>query len=357
LEVINLEERFSAIFDRYEKAHSLSGEDIAALLRAEGEQLQALFQKADEVRERYLGKEVHLRAIIEFSNNCIKNCLYCGLRRDNRKLTRYRMPADEIFSAAVKASREGFKTIVLQAGEDPHYKPEVIADLVRRIKACSDVAVTLSLGDLTKDAYQKMRLAGADRYLLKFETSEPFLFGRLRPGTNLTGRLKQLSLLKELGYQVGSGNIIGLPGQSLDSVTEDILLLRKLGVEMAGIGPFIPHLQTPLRNSLPGDLYLNLKALAVTRLLLPLTHLPATTAIAAVHASGRRLALKSGANVVMPDLTPLPYRSYYDIYPGRTRTQSGNSYLRWKEELEQMGRSIAGGYGYGAIHASPDWQF
>ena len=351
--MITLEDQFSAILDRAEKTHSLAREDIAILLRAEREQLQALFQKADEVRERHLGKGVHLRAIIEFSNNCIRNCLYCGLRRDNRKLTRYRMPVDEIFSAAVKASREGFKTIVLQAGEDPYYKSEVIANLVRRIKSCSDVAVTLSLGDLTKYSYQNMRIAGADRYLLKFETSEPLLFRRLRPGTNLTGRLKQLSLLKELGYQVGSGNITGLPGQSLESIAEDILLLKKLGVEMAGIGPFIPHLQTPLGNSLPGDLYLNLKALAVTRLLLPLTHLPATTATAAVHPSGRRLALKAGANVVMPDLTPLPYRSYYDIYPGRTRTQAGDSYSWWKEELDKMGRSLAGGYGHGAIHASP----
>jgi len=352
--VITLEDRFFATLDRAKKTHSLSKEDIVTLLRAEGEQLQALFQKADEVRKRYLCNEVHLRAIIEFSNNCIKNCLYCGLRRDNRELTRYRMPADEIFSAAIKASREGFKTIVLQAGEDTYYKPEEIADLVRRIKSCLDVVITLSLGDLTKRVYQKMRLAGADRYLLKFETSEPLLFGRLRPGTNLTGRLKQLSILRELGYQTGSGNIIGLPGQSLDSVAEDILLLKELGVEMAGIGPFIPHLQTPLRNSLPGDLYLNLKALAVTRLLLPLTHLPATTAIAALHPFGRRLALKAGANVVMPDLTPLPYRSYYDIYPGRTRTQVSNSYSRWKKELEKMERSVAGEYEHGATHASPD---
>ncbi len=352
--MITLEDRFSAILDRAEKAHSLSGEDIAALLRAEGEQSQALFQKADQVRENYLGKGVHLRAIIEFSNYCIKNCLYCGLRRDNRKLVRYRMTADEIFSTAVKASREGYKTIVLQAGEDPYYKTEIIADLVRRIKSSSDAAVTLSLGDLTKDAYQEMRLAGADRYLLKFETSEPLLFRRLRPGTNLTGRLKQLSILKELGYQAGSGNITGLPGQSLDSIAEDILLLKKLEVEMAGIGPFIPHQQTPLKNSPPGDLYLNLKVLAITRLLLPLTHLPATTATAAVHPFGRRLALIAGANVVMPDLTPLPYRFHYDIYPGRTRTQASSSYSWWKEELEQMGRSLAGGYGHGAIHASPD---
>ena len=352
--MIILEDRFSAILDRAERAHSLSREDIVTLLRAEGEQSQALFQKADQVREKHLDKVVHLRAIIEFSNNCIKNCLYCGLRRDNRELTRYRMTVDEIFSAAVKAGREGFKTIVLQAGEDPYYKLEVIADLIRRIKSSSDVAVTLSLGDLTKDAYQKMRLAGADRYLLKFETSEPLLFRRLRPGTILTGRLKQLSILKKLGYQIGSGNITGLPGQSLDSVAKDILLLKKLEVEMAGIGPFIPHLQTPLGNSLPGDLYLNLKVLAVTRLLLPLTHLPATTATASVHPSGRRLALKAGANVVMPDLTPLPYRSYYDIYPGRTKTQAISSYSWWKKELEQMGRTIAGGYGHGAIHASPD---
>ncbi|MEW5763025.1 MAG: [FeFe] hydrogenase H-cluster radical SAM maturase HydE [Bacillota bacterium] len=330
------------------KAHALTREEIVSLLRAEGEEAAALFRAADAVRAEYLGNAVHLRAVIEFSNYCVKNCLYCGLRRGNRRLARYRMTPEEILAAAGRARAEGYRTVVLQAGEDPAYKTAELARLVYRIKTELDVAVTLSLGDLRRDAYRELRAAGADRYLLKHETADPALFARLRPGTTLAGRLERLSWLRELGYQVGSGNIVGLPGQAPETLADDILLLKECDVEMAGIGPFIPHPATPLGTCPPGSLDLTLKVLAVTRLLLPLAHLPATTAVATLHPAGRRRALLSGANVVMPDLTPAPYRRHYEIYPGKGAPagEGPNSFAWWEKELAGLDRTVARGYGH-----------
>ena len=200
-----------------------------------------------------MGNDVHLRGIIEFSNYCVKNCLYCGLRRDNNTLERYRMTLEEIMEAAQAGAQAGLKTIVLQSGEDPFFTAETLARLIRRVKDELDVAVTMSVGDRTKEEYALMRQAGADRYLLKHETADPELFSRLRPGTTLDGRIKRLIWLKELGFQVGSGGMIGLPWQTVDSLAEDILLLRRLDVEMAGFGPFIPHSDTPLAGCTGGS--------------------------------------------------------------------------------------------------------
>ncbi len=327
---------------------NLSREEISALLRAEGEQAAEILRTADRVRAAHLGKEVHLRAIIEFSNYCVRNCFYCGLRRGNRLASRYRMAPEEILAAARKARDEGYRTIVLQSGEDPAYTVDTLADLIGRMKEELDVAVTLSLGDRSRDDYRRLREAGADRYLLKHETADPGLFARLRPGTNLRTRLRELRWLRELGYQVGAGNIVGLPGQTLETLVEDILLLRELGVEMAGIGPFIPHPDTPLARLPAGSLEMTLKVLAITRLLLPRAHLPATTAVAVLAADGRQRALQAGANVIMPDLTPASYRRHYGIYPGRSRPagEGATSFAWWRRELAAIGRKPAAGYGH-----------
>lgn len=302
------------------KTHHLNRREVVALLRARGDEMAALGRAADEVRAQYLGKEVHLRGIIEFSNYCCRNCHYCGLRRDNRRLRRYRLSPGEILAAARKAVDLGLPTIVLQAGEDPSYPASLLAEIIRQLKEDLGVAaVTLSLGERSWNDYQRWRKAGADRYLLKHETADPALFARLRPGTSLRRRLQCLQWLRELGYQIGAGNIVGLPGQDYDVLADDILLLQELEVEMAGIGPFIPHPQTPLARCPQGELELTLKVLAVTRLLLPRTHLPATTALGTIHPQGRRMGLCSGANVIMPDVTPPPYRYYYQIYPGKAR--------------------------------------
>jgi biotin synthase len=279
-------------------------EEIARLLQSEGVHQERLFEKANEVRERCVGNDVHLRGIIEFSNHCIRNCLYCGLRRDNSVLKRYRMTKAEIVEAAHAGVEAGLRTIVLQSGEDPFFDADLLARIIGEMKDRYDIAVTVSVGDRAKKDYQTIRKAGADRFLLKHETADPELFARLRPGTTLEGRKKHLFWLKELGFQVGSGNMVGLPGQTVETLADDILLMKELDVEMAGIGPFIPNDHTPLAACRRGDVDMTLKTLAVARLVLPFTHLPATTALASIHPEGRQVALKCGANVVMPDITP-----------------------------------------------------
>ncbi len=339
---------FAAALAKGVRTHMLSREEVALLLRAEGEEAAALLRAADRVRAGYLGEKVHLRAIIEFSNYCGNNCLYCGLRRDNRLLFRYRMSLDEILAAARQARTAGYRTIVLQAGEDPAYSAGELARLIRRMKDELDVAVTLSLGDRSRSDYRRLREAGADRYLLKHETADPVLFARLRPGTTLEKRLERLRWLQELGYQVGAGNMVGLPGQTIETLADDILLLQELRVEMAGIGPFIPHPDTPLAGAPAGSLEMTLKVLAVTRILLPYTFLPATTAVATLAPDGRQRALQAGANVVMPDLTPPPYRRHYALYPGRNRPvgEGTASFAWWVQEMARMGREVTADYGH-----------
>ncbi|MGE5585996.1 MAG: [FeFe] hydrogenase H-cluster radical SAM maturase HydE [Bacillota bacterium] len=294
----------------------LTEADIVALLEAGPGEQRTLFTLADEVRRGFMGDAVHLRGIIEFSNYCVRNCVYCGLRRDNRRLVRYRMSVDEIVQVAARAAAAGYRTIVLQSGDDLHYRAEDIARMVEGIKQAADVAVTLSVGERSRQEYAIMRRAGADRFLLKHETADPGLYSRLHPGMTLEGRLECLAHLRGLGFQVGSGNIVGLPGQTARTLAKDIMLLRSLDVEMAGIGPFIPHPGTPLASYPPGDVSMSLRMLAVARLVLPLAHLPATTALATLHPDGRRMGLECGANVVMPNVTPLEFRHLYEIYPG-----------------------------------------
>lgn len=330
------------------RGENLLREDILSLLSLGKEEDSLLFKLADQVRHQYMGDEVHLRGIIEFSNYCVKNCLYCGLRRDNQKLDRYRLEELEIIETGNQAAKLGLKTIVLQSGEDPFYTGEMLAQIIARLKAETGVAVTVSVGDRSKKDYRLMKQAGADRYLLKHETTDANLFSRLRPGTTLAGRIKRLYWLKELGFQVGAGNMIGLPGQTCEALVDDILLLRELDVEMAGIGPFIPHHQTPLRNWAGGEVKTTLKVLAVTRLVLPLTHLPATTALASIHPQGRQMALQCGANVVMPNVTPVKYRERYQIYPNKIclTEEATESVANISNIIRQLGRRVAQDYGH-----------
>ncbi|NPV72001.1 MAG: [FeFe] hydrogenase H-cluster radical SAM maturase HydE [Firmicutes bacterium] len=292
---------------------------ILALLEgsADTRAKDTLFHTADEVRHRYVGDEVYLRGIIEFSNYCVRNCHYCGLRAANAGLQRYRMSLAETVGAAEKAARLGVGTVVLQSGEDPFWDAPALAEVVREIKRRTGLAVTLSVGDRPREDYALWREAGADRYLLKHETADPELFRGLRPGTTLADRLTCIRHLRELGYQVGSGNMVGLPGQTLASLADDIVLLQELDVEMAGIGPFIPHPQTPLAASSPGEVDLSLRVLAVARLAVPWAHIPATTALGTADPQGRQKALRCGANVVMPNVGPTGYRPLYQIYPGK----------------------------------------
>jgi biotin synthase len=325
----------------------LSRDEIIYLLSLDGDEMEILFSYADKMRKKYVGDEIHLRGIIEFSNYCKNNCKYCGLRKDNKNLKRYRMEIEEIIETAKYASKLGFKTIVLQSGEDMYFDVDKICKIIKGIKNSCDVAVTLCIGERSYSEYKEFRKAGADRYLLKHETVNKKLFEDLRPGTKYENRIKCLYFLKELGYQVGSGNIVGLPGQTIEDLADDILLLKKLNVDMAGIGPFIPHPDTPLGNFKEGSLFLTLKVLAVARIVLKYPHLPATTAIGTISQDGRQRALKSGANVIMPNVTPLKYRVHYQIYPNKICVYEDADKCRNCVEkiVKSLGRKISRDYG------------
>jgi biotin synthase len=274
-----------------------------------------LMMRADLVRAWHHGNDVHLRGIIEFSNHCIRNCAYCGLRRDNRNLRRFRLSPDAIVAAAMKVAAAGVATVVLQSGDDFAYSAADLAGIIRQIKAQAAVAVTLSVGERPFSHYEIWRRAGADRYLLKHETANPDLYARLHPGQRLETRLEILEFLKELGYQTGNGVIVGLPGQTFEDLAEDVLLTRRLDADMCGIGPFMPQSATPLGSVSSGALDITLRMIALIRLLCPRIHLPATTALATLAPEdGLFLGLMAGANVLMPDFTPAQWQGEYALY-------------------------------------------
>lgn len=291
--------------------------EIVALLESDDAEAQELFAVADAIRRGYVGDEIHLRGIIEFSNYCRRDCLYCGLRRSNRPLVRYRMPLEEIVEHAKMAASIGFRSVVLQSGEDPWYTIERIEQLVRSVRSAADVAITLSIGERSREEYQRMRLAGADRYLLKHETADEGLYRALHPDCVYGERLRCLRWLREVGFQVGAGSMVGLPGQTTEMMAEDILLLRDLDVDMAGIGPFIPNPETPLGGASRGTAEMTLKMVALARIATRRAHIPATTALSTIDPLGREKAWRAGANVVMPNVTPIHYREHYRIYPDK----------------------------------------
>lgn len=338
---------FQHVLEKARSTNHLNKEEIKTLLTAQGKEMEDLFKYADEVRAKYLGNQVHLRGIIEISNYCRQNCHYCGLRSGNKTLDRYRLSIREIYASAQGAVGLGYKTLVLQGGEDSHYSPQDIAQLVKEIKKM-DVAITLSLGEHDYSTYELWRKAGADRYLIKHETADPILYKKIRPGKTLKERLQCQKWLKELGYQLGSGCMVGLPGQNLDTLAADLLLLQKMDVAMAGIGPFIPHPQTPLAQNAQGTLELTLKMIAVARIMMPLVHLPATTSLGTIHPTGREMALQRGGNVVMPNVSPTSFRQLYQIYPNKicSKEQPGDCRSCISKKILALGRTVATDYGH-----------
>jgi len=324
-------------------------EIVRSLLEYDKAAVRALFKEADRIRKRYAGDSVHLRGLVEFSNYCSQDCLYCGLRRSNRKIKRYRMTCARILETCRKAAQQGFKTIVLQSGEDRHYKIKDLCALVSDIKKLN-VAVTLSIGELTYSQYKQLKAAGADRYLLRFETSDPELYASLRPDRSLAQRLRCLAWLEKLGYEVGSGAMVGLPGQTAGSIADDISLFKKMDLDMIGIGPFIPHPNTPLSKAAGGSLELVLKAVALTRIVTRNTNIPATTAVGTIDALGRQKALSCGANILMPNMTPSRYRKLYEIYPDKICISE--SALKCAgcvgRMIRALGRTIAVDFGFRA---------
>lgn len=296
------------------------------------------YRRADQVRAQTMGDIVHIRAILEFSNHCRRSCKYCGLRCGNTGLRRYRMQPEEIVSVCRRTAQAGYKTVVLQSGEDPWYTPELLADLVREIKA-TGMMVTLSCGELPYDALRLLREAGADRYLLKHETADPVIYRSLHPCGGLEARIQCLKNLKALGFETGSGFMIGLPGQTADTIAQDLLLLCTLCCDMAGIGPFLPHPATPLASQPPGSAELTRRAVALARILLPNAHLPATTSLGVLDPRERDQIFSGGANVIMKKVTPDPYRALYEIYPtpaAHTDIQRDRALL--EEQIRSLGR-------------------
>lgn len=307
-----------------------------------------LFAKADRVRKEYVGDAVHLRGLIEFSNICGKDCLYCGIRRSNKDVHRYRLAIDDIFDTARSAKQLGYKSLVLQSGESEQYPLDVMCGLVRRIKDELGIAVTLSIGEKSREEYAALKDAGADRYLLRFETSAEKIFSDLRPGSSLEDRLRCLRWLRDLGYQVGSGIMVGLPGQTLEMIADDILLMNALDLDMIGIGPFIADPHTPLKDSPSGTLDLTLRALALIRITTKNTHLPATTAMGSIDPQGRQKALRCGANVLMPNVTPTKYREHYQLYPNKIciKDKPGDCFLCISGMVAMLGRKVSDDAGH-----------
>ena len=317
----------------------LTRDEVLIWLKEEEEwKLSFLWQEADKVRREHVGDEVHLRGLIELSSYCRRDCHYCGIR-GSRKIERYRMTEEEVMECARTAQKLEYGTVVLQSGEDLGLTADFITSLVRRIKTETPLAVTLALGERSLDELAGWREAGADRYLLKHETSDPELFRRIHPdcGTEVSDRLALLKAAKEMGYEAGSGVMVGIPGQTYESLANDIMLFRELDLEMIGCGPFVPHPDTPLgrlvipsesdesrnlasESQVPATDTMTTKVVALTRLVCPDANIPSTTALATVNREhGREMGLERGANVWMPNLTQLKYRSLYEIYPGKAK--------------------------------------
>lgn len=326
--------------------HTLTKEEIVRLLQTT-EFDSPLFEAANELREKYVGNLVHLRGLIEFSNICKQNCLYCGLRRENPNVQRYRLTIAEILDFAAKARSYGYRTVVLQSGEDDYFTVDKLQYIIRKIKEL-DLAITLSVGEKSTDEYRAYKEAGADRYLLRIETTDKALYERLDPGMSFVNRVRCLKDLRELGYELGTGCLVGLPGQTLESLADDILFFKELNADMVGIGPFIPNPDTPLAAAAGGSFELSLKVMAITRLLLPDINIPATTAMETLNRQGRVVALQSGANVVMPNVTEGDYRKFYALYPGKICINDTPAHCRGciTGKITAIGRSIAEDYGF-----------
>lgn len=337
----------------------MNAEDIAGWLRCEDRRkLEELWERADRVRRDTVGDDVHLRGLIEISNFCVRRCAYCGIRAPNTHVTRYRITDVEILDCADKAVELGYGTVVLQAGEDDGLTRDWVVELVRAIKERTGLAITLSLGERPTGDFVAWRKAGADRYLLRFETSDHDLYDRIhppRPGQE-GDRFSRLRLLRDLGYEVGSGVLIGIPGQNFDSLAVDIALFAELDLDMIGVGPFIPHPETPLgrepsppvADQVPATDAMAYKVLALARLVCPESNIPSTTAIATLDPDGgRATGLSRGANVVMPNLTPDRYRVLYEIYPDKSVLSETSDVCRTdlNAQLLELGRRPGRGPG------------
>lgn len=312
---------FKSLPIKLKEEKNLSDEELLKLLST-NEYDSKLHTLADEVRREIYGEDVYIRGLIEISNYCKNDCYYCGIRHGNKSAVRYRLTKDDILACCEEGYKLGFRTFVMQGGEDPYYTDDVMCGIVSAVRErYSDCAITLSLGERSYESYLALYNAGANRYLLRHETANAEHYGKLHPQSmNLQNRKDCLFNLKEIGYQVGSGFMVGSPYQTTENLVEDLRFLQKLSPDMIGIGPYVTHAQTPFASFENGSVELTLRLLSVLRLMFPYVLLPSTTALGTLHPQGRELGLKAGANVVMPNLSPVKVRKLYELYENKICT-------------------------------------
>ncbi|MBE6925182.1 MAG: [FeFe] hydrogenase H-cluster radical SAM maturase HydE [Ruminococcaceae bacterium] len=334
------------LIDRLERQGGLSEQEYVALIHGRNEEsARILRQRAAAVRQMHYGNDVYLRGLIEFTNYCKNDCYYCGIRCSNRKVERYRLTEEQILDCCQVGYGLGYRTFVLQGGEDSQYTPERIENLVRQIKTrWSDCAVTLSVGEQPEEVYRCWFEAGANRYLLRHETADSEHYRQLHPERqSLENRMECLRNLKKIGYQTGCGFMVGAPGQGAAQLAKDLMLIHELQPEMVGIGPFIPQKDTPLGQEPAGTLELTLYLLSIIRLMLPQVLLPATTALGTIHPQGRELGLLAGANVCMPNLSPVEVRQKYALYDNKicTGEEAAECVQCLRRRIESVGFQVA----------------
>ncbi len=318
----------------------LSKPEFVELINSDAETRERLRALAEKLRKENYGDEIYVRGLIEFTNYCKQNCLYCGIRRDNKNCSRYRLSFDEIMRCCKEGYNLGFRTFVLQGGEDPYFTDERICEIIKAIKEkYPDCALTLSIGEKSKESYKRYFDCGADRYLLRHETADKTHYEKLHPeNQKFETRIKCLENLKKIGYQVGCGFMVGSPYQTAENLAEDLIYIKKLNPQMVGLGPFIHHAQTEFRDFPNGTLELTLLMISIVRIMLPKVLLPATTALATINPLGRELGIKAGANVVMPNLSPVAVRKDYQLYDNKVCT--GDESAQCKSCLEKRIESV-----------------
>lgn len=334
------------IVEKLYKQGNISDGELRQLIETDDTQLAELLRRyADEARQKHYGKKVFLRGLIEISSYCRNDCLYCGIRRSNTCAERYRLSREEILSCCENGYGLGFRTFVMQGGEDMYFTDDFMCGVISEIKEkYPDCAVTLSLGERSYDSYKRLKEAGADRYLLRHEAADEKLYSRLHPSElSFSTRRECLFNLKELGYQVGAGFMVGAPYQTTESLISDFRFLQELSPQMIGIGPFIPHHSTPFKDEKGGTLELTLRLLGILRLMFPKVLLPATTALGTIAPDGREQGLKTGCNVVMPNLSPVKVRKKYDLYDNKicTGEEAAECRMCLQRRIESAGYEVA----------------
>lgn len=330
---------------KLKETHNLSREEWISLIANRSDVLaDELFTEAREVRQQSYGNTIYIRGLIEFTNHCKNDCFYCGIRKSNKNAERYRLSKEEILSCCKTGYALGFRTFVLQGGEDGYFTDKRLCEIVSSIKGLyPDCAVTLSVGEKSRESYQSLFDAGADRYLLRHETFDFTHYGKLHPAS-LSAKHRQQCLwnLKEIGYQVGTGFMVGSPYQTAENLADDMLFIKQLNPQMVGIGPFIPHHDTPFGDRVAGSLELTLFMLGLLRLMLPKVLLPATTALGTISPNGRELGISAGANVIMPNLSPVDVRQNYLLYDNKlcTGNEAAESLETLKKTMENIGYQI-----------------